>query len=90
MHYGYGDFNSIVPICIHTLIKSHDAGNDNYIGYMSILQSTVYNYITVKSEWEKIMELQGYEDGLVIDDSGVAENFINTIYVNCYKEIQLR
>lgn len=33
------------------------------------------------------MELQGYEDGLVIDNSGVVENFMNTIYANCYKEI---
>ena len=57
---------------------------------MSILQRTVYNYMTVKSEWEKIMKLQGYEDGLVIDDSGVAENFMNTIYANYYKQIQLK
>lgn len=77
----------IVPICIHSLIKSRDAGNDDYIGVMSILQSTVYNHMTVKSEWEKIMKLQGYEDGLVIDDSGVAENFMNTICANCYKQI---
>lgn len=57
---------------------------------MSILHSTVYNYMTVKSEWEKIMELQGYENGLVIDNSGVAENFMNTIYTNCYKQIQFK
>ena len=57
---------------------------------MSILQSSVYNHMTVKSEWEKIMELQGYEDGLVIDNSGVAENFMNTIHANCYKQIQLK
>lgn len=87
---GMGDINSIVPICIHSLIKLHDIENDNYSGAMSILQSTVYNYMTVKSEWEKIMKLQGYEDGLVIDDSGVAENFMNTIHANCYKQIQLK
>lgn len=87
---GMGDINSIVPICIHSLIKSHDVENDNYSGAMSILQRTVYNYMTVKSEWEKIMELQGYEDGLVIDNSGVAENFMNTIYTNCYKQIQFK
>lgn len=84
---GMGDFNFIVPICIHSLIKLHDIENDNYTGSMSILQSTVYNNMTVKSEWEKIMELQGYEDGLVIDNSGVAENFMNTIHANCYKQI---
>lgn len=87
---GMGNIDSIVPICIHSLIKLHDIENDNYSGAMSILQRTVYNNMTVKSEWEKIMELQGYEDGLVIDDSGVAENFMNTIHANCYKQIQLR
>lgn len=87
---GMGSINSIVPVCIHSLIKVHDVEDDNYIGDMSILQRTVYNNMTVKSEWEKIMELRGYEDGLVIDDSGVAENFMNTIHANCYKSIQLK
>lgn len=87
---GMGDINSIVPICIHTLIKLHNIENDNYLGTMSILQNTVYNHMTVISEWEKIMELRGYEDGLVIDNSGVAKNFMNTIYTNCYREIQLK
>lgn len=87
---GMGNIDSIVPICIHSLIKLHDVENDNYSGAMSILQSTVYNHMTVKSEWEKIMKLQGYEDGLVIDNSGVAENFMNTIHANCYKQIQLK
>ena len=87
---GMGNIDSIVPICIHSLIKLKDVEDDNYSGAMSILQRTVYNYMTVKSEWEKIMKLQGYEDGLVIDDSGVAENFMNTIHANCYKQIQLK
>ena len=87
---GMGNINSIVPICIHSLIKLRDVEDDNYSGAMSILQRTVYNNMTVKSEWEKIMELQGYEDGLVIDNSGVAENFMNTIHANCYKQIQLK
>ena len=87
---GMMNINFIVPICIHSLIRLRDDGDGNYIGVMSILQNTVYNYITVKSEWEKIMNLQGYEDGLVIDDSGVAENFMNTIFANCYKQIQLK
>ena len=87
---GMGDINSIVPICIHSLIKPMDIQDKSYFGAMSILQRTVYNNMTVESEWQKIMELQGYEDGLVIDNSGVAENFINTIYDKCYKEIQLR
>lgn len=87
---GMEDINSIVPICIHTLVKSRGFEDDIYLDGMSILQSTVYNNMTVKSEWEKIMELQGYEDGLVIDNSGVVENFMNTIYANCYKKLQLK
>ena len=83
---GMGNIDFIVPICIHSLIKLRDGET----GTMSILQRTVYNSTTVESEWEKIMKLQGYEDGLVIDDSGVAENFMNTIHANCYKQIQLK
>lgn len=87
---GMVNIDSIVPICIHSLFKLRDVEDDDYSGAMSILQRTVYNNMTVKSEWEKIMNLQGYEDGLVIDDSGVAENFMNTIHANCYKQIQLK
>lgn len=80
-----------VPICIHTLIKLRDVENGSYGGFMSILQKTVYNTITVESEWQKVMKLQGYEDGLIIDnENGVAKNFIDTVVYNCYKEIQLK
>ena len=79
-----------IPICIHVLIKLHDIENNNYTGAMSILRRTVYNNMTVQTEWEKIMKLPGYEDGLVIDDSGVAEEFMNTIHANCYKQIQVK
>lgn len=81
---------SMIPICIHSLFKSPDIEDDTYSGDMYILQSTVYNDRTVKSEWEKIMGLQGYEDGLVIDNSGVAEDVMDLIYPNCYKLIQLK
>lgn len=87
---GMVNIDFIVPICIHSLIKLRDVEDDNYSGAMSILQRTVYNYMTVTSEWEKITKLQGYEDGLVIDDSGVAENVMNTIHSKCYKQIQLK
>ena len=87
---GMVDIDSIVPVCVHILTKLPDFENDDYSGVMSILQNTVYNNMTVKSEWKKIMELQGYEDGLVIDNSGVAENFMNTIHAKCYKQIQLK
>lgn len=87
---GMGNIDFIVPICIHSLIKLKDADDNDYSGAMSILQRTVYNRMTVKSEWEKIMELQGYEDGLIIDNSGIAENFMNTIHAKCYKQIPLK
>lgn len=87
---GMIDIRSIVPICIQSLIKLGDVEDNNYFGAMSILQRTVYNNTTIYSEWEKIKVLQGYEDGLVIDDSGVAENFMNTIHANCYKQIQIK
>lgn len=87
---GMGNINSMVPICIHNLIKIHDIEDNNYTGDMGMLQRTVYNNISIYSEWEKIMALQGYEDGLVIDDSGVAENFMGTVYLNYYKQIQFR
>ena len=81
---------SIIPIYIHSIIKLHNVEDNIYTGAMSILQKTGYNNITVESEWEKIMKLQGYETGLVIDNSGVAENFMNNIHANCYKQIQLK
>ena len=87
---GMGNINSIVPICIHSLIKMPDDPNDSYSGIMCILQNTLYNGISIGSEWEKIMNLQGYEDGLVIDNSGVAEKFMNNIYRNYYKQIQIK
>lgn len=87
---GIDDTYSVIPVCIHSLIKLRDVEDNNYTGSMSILQRTTYNYMTVKSEWEKIMKLKGYESGLVIDNSGVAENFIYTIYPHCYKPIQLK
>lgn len=86
---GIKDADSI-PICIHSLIKLSDFEDYDYSGAMSILQKTVYNNTTVESEWSKIMKLQGYEDGLIIDNSGVAENFMNTIHANCYKQIQVK
>lgn len=87
---GIKDTNFMIPICIHSLTKVSGFENDGYFGDMSILQKTVYNNMTVESEWRKIMELQGYEDGVIIDNSGVAENFMNTIHANCYKQIQLK
>lgn len=82
--------DSIIPICIHSLVKLRDVEDGDYSGVMCILYRTIYNSMTVESEWKKIMKLQGYEDGLIIDDSGVAENFMNTIHANCYKQIQLK
>ena len=85
---GMINMHSIAPICIQSL-KLEYLGND-FSGVMFILKRNVYNGMTVESEWSKIMELQGYEDGLVIDTSGVAENFMNTMHANCYQQIQLK
>ena len=87
---GMGNNGYIIPFCIHFMYKSHDVEGDNYSGAMFILIRTVYNDMTVESEWEKIMKLPGYETGLVIDDSGVAENFMSTIHATYYKQIQLK
>lgn len=87
---GMGNINSMVPICIHHLIKIRTIENGNYSGAMFILERTVYSNITIYSEWEKIMALQGYEDGLVIDNSGVVENFISTVHNNFYSQIQVK
>lgn len=85
---GMGDINSIVPICMHGLAKVRGVENDHYSSAMFVLERTVYNNMTLKSEWEKIMALQGYEDGLVIDNSGIAENFMGSaIYGEYYKKI---
>lgn len=82
--------DSIIPICIHSICKTDDMNDNDYAGSMSILQKGTYINMIVKSEWEKIMALQGYETGLVIDNSGVAENFMKSVHANCYKEIGLK
>lgn len=87
---GFYDIRFIVPVCIHSIVKLRNVEGNTESGAMSILQRTTYNNMTVNSEWEKITGLQGYETGLVIDDTGVAENFMNTIYRNCYKQIQTK
>lgn len=47
---GMANTHSMVPVCIHSLIKLRDSEDNNYSGAMSILQRTVYNYMTVESE----------------------------------------
>lgn len=87
---GMGYNGSIVPICIHSFTKLNGFENNNtYFAEMGFLYRTGYNNTTIISEWEKIMALRGYEDGLVIDDSGIVEIFITTIYPNYYKTIQV-
>lgn len=82
--------NFIVPICIYSFIKLIGDEDSNFIGDMAILQRTVYNGITIETEWDKITKLRGYEDGLIIDDSGVVHDFLTTVYPNYYKQIQLK
>lgn len=83
---GMGNIDFVVPIFIHNLVKLSAFVDNNYTGTMSVLQRTVYNNMTVESEWQKITALQGYEDGLVIDDSRVAESVMDTIHANFYKK----
>lgn len=84
---GMGYLHSIVPIYIHRSTKATDVENDNYTGNMFFLQRTVSNGTTIETEWQRIMELKGYEDGLVIDDSGVAENTMLTILFDYYTQV---
>lgn len=86
---GMGNSDFIVPICIHVLTKEHQFADNYLLGAMTILDQTAYNNISVKSEWEKIMKLQGYEDGFIFDYSGVVENFMVTVHANCYKQLKL-
>lgn len=76
-----------IPVCIHNITKLRGVAEGDYPGVMYILKRTAYNSMTVISEWEKITQLKGYESGLVIDNSGVAKNFMDTIFANCYKNI---
>lgn len=47
---GIENTHSMVPICIHSLIKLMDVEDGDYSGAMSILQRTVYNNTTIYSE----------------------------------------
>lgn len=87
---GMKDIDSMIPVCIHVMDEIRDIGDGTYAGAMYILERTTYNNMTVESKWEKVMELQGYETGLVIDTSGVAKNFMDSVFLYCYREIQLR
>lgn len=87
---GMMDIDSIVPVCIHTFIKLENNVNDDISNTMYILKRTSNNNMTLKREWEKIMELPGYEDGLVIDNSGVAKDVMSTICTKFYNLVQLQ
>ena len=80
--------NFPIPICIQSLIKLNDVEDNNYSGAMSILQKTVFNDIILESEWDKITQLTGYEEGVIFDDTGIAELFMDTIKPVFYKNVQ--
>ena len=86
---GMIDTRTVAPICIHYMTRTVGAVISSSSYNMSILERLGYNNVSVQYEWQKIMELEGYEDGLVVDNSGVVENFIKNVYANCYKQIQL-
>lgn len=80
--------NFPIPICIQYLIKLRDVENNNYSGSMSVLQKTVFNNIILESEWDKIIQLRGYEEGVIFDDTGIAESFMDTVKPVFYKDVQ--
>ena len=80
--------NFPIPICIQSLIKLNDVEDNNYSGAMSILQKTVFNNMILESEWDKITQLTGYEEGVIFDDTGIAELFMDTIKPVFYKNVQ--
>lgn len=79
---------SSIPICIQSLIKLNDVENNDYSGAMSFLQKTVSNDIILESEWDKIVQLKGYEEGVILDDTGIAESFMTTVKPVCYKDVK--
>lgn len=79
--------NFPIPICIQSLIKLQDVENNNYSGHMSVLRNTVSNDIILEYEWDKITQLRGYEEGVIFDDTGIAESFMNTVKPVCYKDV---
>lgn len=79
--------NFSIPICIQSLIKLQDIEDGDYSGAMSILQSTVSNNIILENEWDKIIQLNGYEEGVILDDTGIAESFMSTVKPVCYKDV---
>lgn len=81
---------SILPIYIHTLFRYQSDESNNYTGTMAILRKTIYNNIAVGDEWARIMALEGYESGFIIDNSGAVDYFMRNIFPYCYEEIQLK
>lgn len=82
---GMKSIDFIAPICIHSLIKMRGVEDNNFSGTMWMLERTVYNNMKLEPEWEKIMKLQGYETGLIVDTSKAAEYFMSVICPEFYK-----
>lgn len=80
--------NFPIPICIQSLVKLPDVEDGNYSGAMSVLQKTVFNNIILEYEWDKIVRLKGYEEGVIFDDTGITESFMDTVKPVCYKDVQ--
>lgn len=88
---GMGNYEFTMPIYVHRLDKPGDMEDDRYFsGSMYILEKTDYNNITVKSGWEQIMALPGYEDGFIFDFDGVVDNLVDSLFSYCYKQVQLK
>lgn len=80
--------DGVVPVCIQSLIKLRDVEDNTYAGTMSVLYRTTIDNTTVASKWESIAALEGYEDGMIFDNTGTAENFMNQVKALCYKNVK--
>lgn len=80
--------DGVVPVCIQSLIKLRDIEDNAYTGVMSVLYRTTIGNTTVASKWESIAALEGYEDGMISDGTGTAENFMNEVKKLCYKDVK--
>lgn len=80
--------DGVVPVCIQSLIKLRDVEDNTYTGVMSVLYITTIGNTTVASKWESIAALKGYEDGMIFDSTGTAENFMNEVLRLCYKDVR--
>lgn len=85
---GYSPDGDEVPVCIQSMAKLQDIEDGTYTGVMSVLYRNTINNTTVDSKWKDIIALDGYENGIIFDNTGTAENFMNEVKAACYKDVR--